>query len=238
MNKLRSFMIITETKENCDKLENDRDYLLIKRKEHFIYDKRLICRELKNYLVKNNESFKEVDIEQLDGRVNKGVIVEINNEVKELPDLFRYFGGKLLKLVFDEKNKVIKKYILHRGVVNQDYSEINKKFLTEIFNIKNGQDSYYRINNYIEFEVNNEFMNKNLLNYFEEDVIKINEPYEISSVDDFVNIKIDSTRVKEILKEEDDIKMTIDLYSKVSVNIDKEMENNEIYNLKMNVINI
>ncbi|EHJ02391.1 hypothetical protein CDLVIII_5928 [Clostridium sp. DL-VIII] len=238
MNKLRSFMIITEIKENCDKLENDRDYLLIKRKEHFIYDKRPIWRELKNYLAKNNESFKEVDIEQLDGRVNKGVIVEINNEVKELPDLFRYFSGKLLKLVFDEKNKVIKKYILHRGVVNQDYSEINKKFLTEIFNIKNGQDSYYRINNYIEFEVNNEFMNKSLLNYFEEDVIKINEPYEISSVDDFVNIKIDSTRVKEILKEEDDIKMTINLYSKVSVNIDKEMENNEIYNLKMNVINI
>lgn len=238
MNKLRSFMIITEIKENCDKLENDRDYLLIKRKEHFIYDKRPIWRELKNYLVKNNESFKEVDIEQLDGRVNKGVMVEINNEVKELPDLFRYFSGKLLKLVFDEKNKVIKKYIFHRGVVNQDYSEINKKFLTEIFNIKNGQDSYYRINNYIEFEVNNEFMNKSLLNYFEEDVIKINEPYEISSVDDFVNIKIDSTRVKEILKEEDDIKMTINLYSKVSVNIDKEMENNEIYNLKMNVINI
>lgn len=43
-------------------------------------------------------------------------------------------------------------------------------------------------------------MNKSLLNYSEEDVIKINEPYEISYVDDFVNIKIDFTQVKENIK--------------------------------------
>lgn len=115
--------------------------------------------------------------------------------------------------------------------------EINKKFLTEIFNIEDGQDSYFRINNYFELEVNNEFMNKRLVDFLEKDVIEINKPYEIGFVDDFVNIKIDSTRVKEILKEDDDLKMTVDLHSKVSLNIDEEMEN-KIDNLKMNVINV
>ena len=238
MNKFKNFILITESKEHYDKLENDRDYYLIKRKERFIYHKRLIWSELKKYLVKNNASFKKVDMEQPDGRINKEVIVEINNEIKRLSDLFRYYDGKPLKLVVDEENKTIKRYALYRGMINQEYLEINKKFLTEIFNIENGQDSYFRINNYFELEVNNEFINKQLVGFLEEDVIKINKPYEIGSVDDFVNIKMDSPRVKEILREYNDFKMTIDLYSKVSLNVDEEMKNNKIHNLKMNVINM
>ena len=237
MNKFKNFMLITEAKEHYDKLENDRDYSLIKRKERFIYDKSPIWRALKKYLVKNNDSFKRIDMEQQDGRVNKEVIVEINNEIKRLSDLIRYYDGKLLKLVIDEKNKTIKRYALYRGMVNEEYSEINKKFLTEIFNIENGQDSYFRINNYMEIKVNNEFMNKRLVDFLEKDVVEINKPYEIGSVDDFLNIKIGSTQVKEILKKNEDFKMTVDLYSQVHVNIDEEMEN-KIDNLKMNVINV
>lgn len=237
MNKFKNFMLITEAKEHYDKLENDRDYSLIKRKERFIYDKSPIWRALKKYLVKNNDSFKIIDMEQQDGRVNKEVIVEINNEIKRLSDLIRYYDGKLLKLVIDEKNKTIKRYALYRGMVNEEYSEINKKFLTEIFNIENGQDSYFRINNYMEIKVNNEFMNKRLVDFLEKDVVEINKPYEIGSVDDFLNIKIGSTQVKEILKKNEDFKMTVDLYSQVHVNIDEEMEN-KIDNLKMNVINV
>lgn len=238
MNKFKNFMLITEAKEHYDKLENDRDYSLIKRKERFIYHKRLIWRELKKYLVKNNDSFKKVDMEQPDGSINKEVIVEINNEIKKLSDLFRYYDGKPLKLVVDEENKIIKRYALYRGMVNQEYLEINKKFLTEIFNIEDGQDSYFRINNYFELEVNNEFMNKRLVDFLEKDLVEINKPYEIGSVDDFVNIKINSTRVKEILKKYNNIEMTADLYSKVSLNVDEEMKNNKIYNLKMNFINV
>lgn len=217
MNKFKNFMIIVETKEIYDKLENDRDYLLVKKKGYFIYYKWFILRELEKHLVKNEISLEKID---------------------ELVDIFKYYDGKSLKLVVDEENKVIKRYVLYRGKVNEQYAEINKKFLTEIFNLQNVQYPWIRINNYMEFEVNNEILDKQLIDCFEKDVIEINKPYESGFIDEFRNIEVDSPRVKNILKKNHMFELNIDLYSKVPVNIDKEMENNEIYNLKMNVINI
>lgn len=217
MDKFKNFMIVSETKEGYDKLENDINYFLVKKRGYFSYYRWFIFRELEKYLVKNKILLKKFD---------------------EVVDIFRYYDGKPLKLVVDEENKIIKRYILYRGRVKEQYAESNKKFLTEIFNLQNGQYPWIRINNYMEFEVNNEILDKQLIDYFEKDVIEINKPYEMGFVDQFTNIKIDSPRVKNILKNNDRFELKIDLYSQVNVNIDEEMENNKIDNLKMNVINV
>lgn len=90
----------------------------------------------------------------------------------------------------------------------------------------------------MEFEVNNESSNEHLIGCFEEDIIQINNSDEVGTVDDFISIKIDSPRVKKILKEREDLKIDLNLYSKLPVNIDAEMKNNEISNLKVKIIDI
>lgn len=215
MNKFKNFIIIAEIKEVHDKLEDDINHLLVKKKEYFRYYKWFILKELEKYLVKNKISLKKAD---------------------EFLDTFKYYDGKLLKLVVDEENKIIKRYVLHRGRVNERYAEINKKFFTEIFNLQNGQYPWIRINNYMKFEMNNEILDEQLIDYFEKDLLEINKPYEIGLIDEFRNIEVDSPRVKNILKRNDRFELKIDLYSEVPVSIGQEMENNEIYNLKINLI--
>lgn len=239
MNRLKNFIIIAETKESYDKLENVRDYLCVKRKEYLSYYKGPIWRVLKKYLIKNNNSFKEFDVQQFDGRIHKEVMIKVNDkDLKPLSNSFVYYDGKLIKLLVDEKNKVIKKYVLYRGVVSQEYAEINKKFITEVFNIQDGQDSYFRINNYMEFEVNNELLNKRVSEYFEGDIMEINGSEEVGTIDDFISIKIDSPRVKNILKQREDLKIDLNVYSKLPVNIDMKIKKNEISNLEVNIIDI
>lgn len=78
-------------------------------KEKFVYNRWQIWRGLKKYLVKNNNSFKEVYVEQFDGRIHKEVCINVSDkEYKPLSDSFVYYDGKLIKLLVDEKNKVIK----------------------------------------------------------------------------------------------------------------------------------
>jgi len=227
MNKYLNFAIIAETKEDFNDLKDSRDYNLIKEGSKVSYDNKIICKQLNKYL----RTQKESKIKYKCGAI-------FGKEIEKVYDVFAYSYGRLIKLIVDEKNKTVTKYILYQGSVYREYADINRKFITEEFYIEDGQDSYSRINNYMEFDGNMDTSINRIVNKFLEDVIEINNPYDIIANNEFSNIKIESPKVKEIFKRRDDLKMNIDLYSKVSVNIDEEIKDNKIENFKINLINI